>query len=175
MITKILLLPFKAIHALKRKLQKEFYLSSFKKCGNNTIFYGDLPIIRNPQFVNVGNSVRFNEFSYLYAKKNAQITLSDNVTISPHAKIITGSYDISLLLTNMKNKLPDIHKDEEVLIGENSWLGMGSIILPGVKLTGDNVFVAAGAVVTKSFSESNILLAGNPAIIKKTYSPKSNI
>ena len=56
-----------------------------------------------------------------------------------------------------------------VLIGENCWIGMNSIILPGV-LLGNNTIFGAGLIVTKSFEEGNIVIAGNPAkIIKKIY------
>lgn len=57
-----------------------------------------------------------------------------------------------------------------IIIGKNVWLGSHCIILPNVKL-GNHVVVAAGAVVTKSFEENNILLAGVPAKIVKRLSP----
>ena len=56
---------------------------------------------------------------------------------------------------------------KNVVIGTNSWIGMNSVILPGVKL-GEKTVVGAGSVVTKSFEEGNIVIAGNPArVIKK--------
>lgn len=55
---------------------------------------------------------------------------------------------------------------KEVVIGDNCWIGMNAVILPGVHL-GDHITVDAGAVVTHSF-EGNCVIAGNPArIIKK--------
>ena len=53
---------------------------------------------------------------------------------------------------------------KEVVIGENCWLGMNSVILPGVSL-GDNTIVGAGSVVTKSFMDGNCVIGGNPARI----------
>ncbi len=50
-------------------------------------------------------------------------------------------------------------------IGDNFWAGGGAIIVPGVTL-GDNVIIAAGAVVTKSFGD-NVLIGGNPARVIK--------
>ncbi|EHC6546665.1 sugar O-acetyltransferase, partial [Listeria monocytogenes] len=45
-------------------------------------------------------------------------------------------------------------------------IGGRAIINPGVKL-GNNVVVASGAVVTKSFPD-NVVVAGNPARVIKT-------
>lgn len=47
-----------------------------------------------------------------------------------------------------------------ILIGDNVWIGGGSIILPGVTV-GDNVTIGAGSVVTKSIP-SDTLAYGNP-------------
>ena len=47
-----------------------------------------------------------------------------------------------------------------VTIGDNVWIGGGSIILPGVDV-GDNVTIGAGSVVTKSIPP-NVLAVGNP-------------
>ena len=54
-----------------------------------------------------------------------------------------------------------------IIIGDFCWLGANSVLLPGVQL-GNHVVIAAGAVVTKTFDEHNIVLAGVPAkIVKK--------
>ena len=52
-----------------------------------------------------------------------------------------------------------------VTIGDNCWIGGRSVICPGVTL-GNNVVVAAGSVVTKSFGD-DVLIGGNPAKIIK--------
>jgi maltose O-acetyltransferase len=48
-----------------------------------------------------------------------------------------------------------------VTLGDDLWVGGGAIICPGVTL-GNNVIVAAGSVVTKSFGD-NVVIGGNPA------------
>lgn len=54
----------------------------------------------------------------------------------------------------------------DTFIGENCFIAVGAIILPGVKI-GDEVIVGAGAVVTKDV-QSNTVVAGNPAkVIRK--------
>ena len=49
-----------------------------------------------------------------------------------------------------------------ITIGSNCFIGAGTLVLLGVTLA-DNIIVAAGSVVTKSFQESNIIIGGNPA------------
>jgi len=56
-------------------------------------------------------------------------------------------------------------KPEPVSIGSNVIIGVGSIILPGVKI-GNNAKVGAGAVVTKDVPK-NAFVVGVPAKIKK--------
>ena len=55
-------------------------------------------------------------------------------------------------------------------IGDYCWLGANSIILPGFNL-GCHVIVSAGAVVTKSFDENNIVIGGAPTRKLKNIGP----
>lgn len=90
---------------------------------------------------------------------DAKIVIGKGTWIARNVGIITSNHDLNN---------PDIHqKGEDVIIGEKCWIGMNSVILPGVHL-GDHTVVGAGAVVTKSFPMGNVVIAGNPArIIKK--------
>jgi len=54
----------------------------------------------------------------------------------------------------------------DTYIGENCFIGIGAIILPGVKI-GDQVIIGAGSVVTKNVP-SGVISAGNPARIIRT-------
>ena len=57
----------------------------------------------------------------------------------------------------------------DVIIGNDVWIGYGSIILSGVEV-GDGVAIAAGSVVTKSIPPYTIV-GGNPArVIRKRFS-----
>lgn len=53
-----------------------------------------------------------------------------------------------------------------VNIGNNVWIGWGSIVLKGVTI-GDNSIIAAGSVVVSDIPP-NVIAAGNPAKAKKT-------
>ena len=52
-----------------------------------------------------------------------------------------------------------------VVIQDNVWVGANATILPGVTI-GSMSVVAAGAIVTKDVP-SGVLVAGDPAVIKK--------
>ncbi|OQY16916.1 MAG: hypothetical protein B6I36_09665 [Desulfobacteraceae bacterium 4572_35.1] len=87
------------------------------------------------------------------------IHIGYGVRIGPGAKLISANHNIYDYA---------LHDDAPpIIIGDNCWIGANVIILPGVKL-GTHVVVAAGAVVTRSFEEDDIVLAGVPAkVIKK--------
>ncbi|MBO7053201.1 MAG: hypothetical protein J6W27_02085 [Alphaproteobacteria bacterium] len=54
----------------------------------------------------------------------------------------------------------------ELVVGDHVWIGKGVVLLKKTKI-GDNCIVGTNAVVTKEFGENNVLLAGNPASIKR--------
>ena len=60
----------------------------------------------------------------------------------------------------------------EIVVGENSWIGAGAIILDGVKL-GKGVIVGAGAVVTKNAPDYAVLV-GSPARILRIRDEKKD-
>lgn len=125
--------------------------------------YGGISII-GAKNISSGVNLRLNH--YVYVNGEGGVTLGKNVTLSSGAKIITSAIDIKYLSSNREEK--NYHTYNSVILGDNVWVGANAIILPGIELKGNNIIVAAGAIVTKTFRESNIVLAGIPArIIKK--------
>lgn len=64
-------------------------------------------------------------------------------------------------------KMIGYSKVGEVIIGNNVFVGHGSIILCGVHI-GNNVIIGAGSVVTKDI-EDNVVAAGNPVRVICKY------
>jgi virginiamycin A acetyltransferase len=59
----------------------------------------------------------------------------------------------------------DATNAEQVVVGKNVWIGEGAIIMSNV---GDGCLIAAGAVVSSDIPP-NVLAAGNPAKVIKSY------
>lgn len=88
-----------------------------------------------------------------YIQGNNGIRIGDDTIFAPGVKIISANHDF--------DNFNSWSKESPVVIGRHCWIGANAVILPGVVL-GDNVVVAAGAVVTKSFPEGS-MVAGVPA------------
>jgi len=87
------------------------------------------------------------------------IIIEENVWIGPRVSIISMNHSVANY-----NEYMD---DKPIKIGKNSWIAANAVILPGVEL-GEHTIVSSGAVVTHSFVDGNIMLAGVPAkIVKK--------
>ena len=113
-------------------------------------------IVSNPKNIefHVDDLNNFQSPGTYFQNFNARIVLGKGCYIAPNVGIITSNHDLSDL---------DKHSiGKDVVIGEKSWIGMNSMILPGVVL-GPNTIVAAGSVVTKSFVDGNLTIAGVPA------------
>lgn len=80
------------------------------------------------------------------------VEIGNNVTIT-NASILTHDASTKMFL--------GYSKVGKVKIGDNVFIGYGSIILPGVVI-GNNVIVGAGAVVRNSIPDNSVAI-GNPA------------
>lgn len=92
-----------------------------------------------------------------------KVKIGNNVLMAPNVQIYTATHPIDPVerLSGKEYALP-------ITIGNNVWVGGGSIICPGVSI-GDNVTIGAGSVVTKSIPD-NAIAAGNPCRIIKNLS-----
>lgn len=91
------------------------------------------------------------------------VTLGNNVYISLDAKFIC--HDGSVL--PFRKDIPDLDITKRINVGNNVFIGLGALILPGVTI-GNNCVIGAYSVVTKDVPDGTIV-GGNPAkIIKKT-------
>jgi len=96
----------------------------------------------------------FQSFGIYLQNIGGTITIGRGCYIAPNVGIITTNHNFLAL--------DDHIEGEDVVLGEGCWLGMNTVVLPGVVL-GNNTIVGAGSVVTKSFPKGKCIIAGNPA------------
>lgn len=113
--------------------------------------------IANPRNITIGVETSPGLMPGCYIQGNGKIIIGDYTQIGPSVGIISSNHDI------YDNRIGVYTK---VVIGKYCWLGMHSVILPGVTL-GDFTIVGAGSIVTKSFPQGYVVIAGNPAKIIK--------
>jgi acetyltransferase-like isoleucine patch superfamily enzyme len=102
--------------------------------------------IRLGDNVFVGRSCEFN--------CSSKIIVGDNTMIASNTTIVDAAHD-----TQKEQKLKTI--SEEIIIGNEVWIGARCVILKGVSI-GTGAIIGAGSVVNKSIPEYEIW-AGTPA------------
>lgn len=90
----------------------------------------------------------------------AKVTIGDWCMIGPNVLITTVNHPLS-----PKGRRERLGVARPVVIGDDVWIGGNAVILPGITI-GNNVVVAAGAVVTHDVP-SNSVVAGVPARVIK--------
>ena len=127
---------------------------------NSPLFYNTYAYIEPRQSeskISFGNDITINNNFSVVSEKS--VTLKNNVLIGYNCKISDSNFhDL-----NSKRRLQQDPDSQDVVIGNNVFLGNDVTVLKGVTI-GDNSVVAAGSIVTKSFPE-NVIIGGVPAKI----------
>ena len=134
--------------------QKEKYMKEvFAECGDNC--YIELPFRANwgGHHVHFGCDIYAN--SNLTLVDDGHIYVGDKVMFGPNVTIATANHPIN---PELRSRALQYNKD--VHIGENTWIGAGVVIVPGVKI-GKNTVIGASSVVTKDIPD-NVVAVGNP-------------
>lgn len=133
---------------LKERSSSDNYISYLKKLG-----------------VTIGNRVTF-----FYPAKTIvdiqhpwMISIGNDVQITKGVIILTHGFDWSVAKNKFNHLLGN---SAPVTIGNNVFIGVNSIILPGVTI-GNNVIIGAGSIVSKDIP-NDCVVAGNPAKIIST-------
>lgn len=166
-----------------------FYRYRFKNFGIKSLLFKPL-ILLNPQNISIGEQTFIMGNSRLEVvtdrNKNASLEICDNVNIEQNVHIVCGNYikigrNVSITANcaivdilhpysgsyeqiKIGSRL-DCSKTLE--IGDGSFIGIGSVILPGANI-GKNCVIGANSVVTKPIPD-HCIAAGNPARVIKKY------
>lgn len=113
--------------------------------------------------VSVGERCRFLGVSATtFGSEPYLISIGNHVTITGEVRFVTHDGGVWVL----RDEHPDLDVLAPITIGSNVFIGLRATILPGVTL-GDNVVVAAGSVVTRSFGD-DVVIGGVPARVIRT-------
>jgi acetyltransferase-like isoleucine patch superfamily enzyme len=89
------------------------------------------------------------------------IHIGNNVTLAGGVNLITHDGGTRVFRPYEPRWTKETGNYGKISIGDNVFIGMNAIIMPGVRID-SNVVIGAGSVVTKNVS-SNTVFAGNPA------------
>ncbi|MGL5049191.1 MAG: acyltransferase [Fusobacteriaceae bacterium] len=131
----------------------------FKKKSNlNKV---KIEIRGNNCLLQIGEETVVGNESYFSVKgENKSIIVGKKCMFSRNNKIMT--FDGHDIFMNEKK----INESKSIKIGDEVWLADGAVVLKGVQVSNGSI-VGLGALLTKSYSEENIILGGNPAKIIK--------
>lgn len=108
--------------------------------------------------VDVGDGTRFKGIKLgAFSTEPYLIKIGKNCLITAEVQFLT--HDGSIY--HLKEKYPMVDYIDKIVVGDNVFIGLRAIILPGVNI-GSNVVIGAGSVVTRDIP-SNTMAAGVPA------------
>ena len=102
----------------------------------------------------IGNNVFINY--NVWFNTAGGINIGNNCNIAYDVKFVTSSHNIGSCERRASGS-----NDKSIVVGDGTWIGASTVILPGV-IIGKGCVIGAGSVVTKS-CDDNCLYVGNPA------------
>lgn len=161
------------------KIRGKIFLNNYGtiKLGNNVMINSNLE----------SSQLGFYPRTIFHTGRNGTIVLEDNVglsnvtlyardeiTIKKGARLGAGvkiyDNDFHDLYHEHKNEILEKIPTKAVIVGENAFIGAGTIVLKGVHI-GENAIVGAGSVVTRNVPDNEVW-AGNPACYIKSRCQK---
>lgn len=112
--------------------------------------------------VTLGNNVHFYGMpSGMFGTEPWLITIGDNVHITAGCMFVT--HDGGTLI--LRKDVPDLEWTAPISIGSDVYIGIRSIIMPGVTI-GNRVIVGAGSIVSHDIPENSVAVGAPARVIK---------
>lgn len=120
---------------------------------------GSIFRVRKGAEVSIGKNFNLSTRSIVTVRES--LTIGDNVTFGPGVLVYDHDHDYKAPGGVKSGK----YKASPIKIGNNVWIGAGSIILRGAEIA-DNSVVAAGTVVRGSFAENSLIYQQRETMVK---------
>lgn len=129
-----------------------YYRMTLNKCSDDVLLIGFGSFFTKPES-EIGKGVLISGYCTL-----GMVKLCDHVAIGSGTHILSGKHqhgftDLEKPILEQKGHY------EQITIGENSWIGNGSVVMANL---GKHNIIGAGSVITKDTDDYKVI-AGNPA------------
>lgn len=177
---RLLFLIIKIFRSPFSKIKNKYYSFVFKSAGlivgknisivgSRNIELGQRVIIGNQNWLDaindgriiIGNDVSLSQNVHIAAMD--MVSIGEGTLIGSDVLITDHNHSFDFDMNEVMPKHRPLKSNGSTILGRNVWLSDNVKILSGVTL-GNNVVVAANAVVTKSFPD-NVVIGGIPARI----------
>jgi len=115
--------------------------------------------LRSGERIEIGARAHVGAYCSLWAGDESRIVLGEDALLGPEVYITASNYEIA----PDRPVMTQPHREADVIIGRDVWLGARVVVLAGVTI-GDGCVVGAGSVVTRSLPPYSIAV-GAPARI----------
>lgn len=131
-----------------RKIRRSICRHIFDKCGDN------VNIESGARFATGGISIGSGSGLGVNCSVHGPLKIGDNVMMGPDVTILTHTHNIER--TDIPMGQQGGMRVAEVVVGNDVWIGMRVVIMPGVKV-GNGAVIGAGAIVTKDVPDYAIV------------------
>jgi maltose O-acetyltransferase len=131
--------------------------------------------IEPPFFCDYGENVYVGDRTFVNVNcvflDSAEIRIGENGLLAPGVQLLTPTHPLRaaeriLSVEERAGRSPYRTFARPITIGDNVWIGAGTLVLPGVTI-GDDVTIGAGSLVTGDIP-SGTLAFGHPARVQRT-------
>ena len=148
---KIICAKYLSFKIKKNGLKLHFLRFLGANIHSSVVAIGNFSWVGYPSNLKIGKNVTINHGVHLNLSE--KLIIEDNVRISTNVQFHTGK----IIRVNKEN----LHQNNPIIIGKNTWIASGAVISSGVKIVSDTI-ISCNSSVVKSIDQPG-LYAGNPA------------